>query len=95
MKNFNQKEYLKKLKIIAQKEMLSFQETLVYINTSASSLYKLTSKKAIPFSKPNGGKLYFKKSELDEWMLQNKSMSTRVFLDKTIKHLKENGNKRY
>ena len=90
MKNLNDNH--EKLKSIALKEILDTKEALIYIGIKSSTLYKLTSQKAIPFSKPNGGKLYFQKLELDQWMLQNKSMSTRVFQEQTFKHIQENGN---
>lgn len=66
---------------IQQKEILSFKEALIYLDVSESLLYKLTSKRAITFSKPNAGKLYFKKSDLDGWMMQNESKSVRVLED--------------
>ncbi len=57
------------------KDILSFKEASHYLDLSESSLYKLTSDLKITFHKPNGGKLYFKKSDLDKWMLQNESKS--------------------
>lgn len=57
------------------KDILSFKEAAQYLDLSESSLYKLTSDSKITFHKPNGGKLYFKKSDLDKWMLQNESKS--------------------
>jgi len=44
----------------------------------------------ISFSKPNGGKLYFEKVDLDNWMIQNKSKSVveveNEILEKSIKN---------
>ena len=54
---------------------LDFEETASYINQSRSHLYKLTSQGLIPRYKPNGKKIYFKRSELDEWVLKNKVFS--------------------
>ncbi|GAA4890451.1 hypothetical protein GCM10023311_13330 [Flaviramulus aquimarinus] len=53
-----------------QKEIMSFKEACVYLDISDSLLYKMTSASTIRYSKPNG-KLYFKRIDLDEWMLQN------------------------
>lgn len=69
---------MKQHTVIPEKEILSFKEALVYLDVSKSFLYKLTSSRAITFSKPNGGKLYFKKSDLSAWMAQNVLKSTRV-----------------
>lgn len=56
---------------ILNKEILDFNEACRYLKVSESFLYKKTSKGEIKYSKPNGGKLYFKKSDLDEWMLND------------------------
>jgi excisionase family DNA binding protein len=57
------------------KEVLNFNDAAVYLELSASHLYKLTSTGYIPFYKPNGKKLYFKRAELDQWLLRNRSTS--------------------
>lgn len=59
------------------KDILSFKEAAQYLDLSESSLYKLTSESKITFHKPNGGKLYFKKCDLDNWMLQNENKSVQ------------------
>jgi len=74
-----------------QKEILSTKEALVYLDVSASFLYKMTSNRAITFSKPNGGKLYFKKSDLDDWMTQNELKSTQVLEEEINNYLKNRG----
>lgn len=52
-------------------EILSFKQALEYLDMSKSSLYKLTSSRSITFLKPNNGKIYFRKSDLDNWLLSN------------------------
>lgn len=42
-----------------------------YTGYSISYIYKLTSGRKIPFSKPHNGKLFFKISDLDEFLSQN------------------------
>lgn len=54
------------------KEVLSFNEACELLNLSSSYLYKLTHKQQIPHYKPNGKKLYFKRSELEAWLLKNR-----------------------
>ena len=85
-------ENLKRLQLIAHKEILSFKEALLYLDVSESFLYKLTSKKEIEFTKPNGGKIYFKKHDLDNWMLQGTSISKRVLEEEIFKHLSKSRN---
>lgn len=55
-----------------QKQVLNFNETYKYLELSQSHLYKLTSTGAIPHYKPNGKKIYFNRTELDNWLLRNK-----------------------
>ncbi len=81
------KEHFQRVQVIAHKEILSFNEALIYLDVSKSLLYKLTSKRVINFTKPNNGKLYFKKSDLDDWMLKNESKSLSVLEDEIVNHL--------
>ena len=59
-----------------QKTVLSFSEAAEYTGFSRSYLYKLTSAGIIPHYKPTGKMLYFKKSEIDEWLLSPKKDRT-------------------
>jgi excisionase family DNA binding protein len=60
---------------IYSKEVLNFNEACLYLELSQSHLYKLTSAGSIPHYKPNGKKLYFKRSELESWLLRNRHAS--------------------
>lgn len=57
------------------KQILSFKEALSFMDVSNSLLYKLTSQGSITFFKPNNGKLYFRKEDLENWMMQNEQKS--------------------
>lgn len=70
-----------------QKEVLNFHEAAAYMELSHSHLYKMTSSDEIPFYKPNGKKLYFKRAELDSWLLRNRSTTTEELLEQTADHL--------
>ncbi|WP_313805756.1 helix-turn-helix domain-containing protein [Flavobacterium sp.] len=71
------------------KEVLTFKEALVLLDISSSMLYKLTHKRAIPFYKPGGKLIYFKKTDLLGWALSNKQESVDVvkndFFNKMLK----------
>lgn len=54
-----------------EKSILSFKEAVEYTGFSESYLYKLTSARKIPHYKPTGRKLFFKKDEIDAWLLSN------------------------
>ena len=61
--------------LIEKDERLTLKETCVYLDISCSTLYKLTSKNKIPHFKPNGKKIYFRKSDLNEWLFRNRVSS--------------------
>src|SRR5690554_5725646 len=82
-------EILERLKIIEKhvldrniilKNVLNLNEACQYLELSQSHLYKLTSAGSIPHYKPNGKKLYFKRSELEGWLLRNRN-ATRDEID--------------
>lgn len=57
--------------LVANKEVLTFEETCEYTGISRSYLYKLTAAREIPHSKPNGKMIFFEKAKLNTWLLQN------------------------
>jgi len=61
---------------LLMKEVLNFNDACNYLDISASHLYKLTSQKLIPHFCPQGKKLYFNRTELDEWLQRNRQTST-------------------
>lgn len=75
-------EYLKKIveavtnnTLFLQKEVLTSDEAALYMGISKSYLYKLTMNRSIPHYKPMGKMCYFNRSELEQW-LQNNKIST-------------------
>ena len=61
---------------LSTKEVLTFKEACFYTGIKESYMYKLTSSGKIPHSKPQGGKLYFKRTDLESWLLQNPAKTT-------------------
>ena len=59
------------------KTILTLEEVAKYTNYSKSYIYKLTSKGDIPYYKPNGKQLYFKRTEIDEWLLTNRNKTNQ------------------
>jgi excisionase family DNA binding protein len=68
------KELLKGL-IIQQKELLTIDEAAYFLGLSASRIYKMTSNKEIDHSKPGGKKIYFKRKDLEDWILSGRVAS--------------------
>ena len=60
---------------LLKKDVLNFSETADYLDISHSHLYKLTSTGSVPHYKPNGKRVYFKRAELDQWLLSNRQDS--------------------
>ena len=56
-------------------EFLNSNEASLYLDISKSHFYKLTMEKTIPYYKPNGKKMYFKKSDLENYLNSKKSKS--------------------
>tara|TARA_B100001142_G_scaffold30668_1_gene27221 strand:+ start:2161 stop:2469 length:309 start_codon:yes stop_codon:yes gene_type:complete len=66
--------------LLTQKNVLNFSEVKLYTNLSESYLYELTSSGGIPCYKPNGKQLYFKKQEIEDWLLSNRK-ATNIEID--------------
>ncbi|GMN09552.1 hypothetical protein MTsPCn9_15950 [Croceitalea sp. MTPC9] len=58
-------------KLSFSKKILTLKELSNYTGFSQSMIYKLTSKRRIPFSKPTGRSLFFDRQRIDEWLLEN------------------------
>ena len=58
---------------IAVKHILSADEAAAFLGLKHSYLYKLTSDKKIKFFKPLGKLIYFRKEDLEDFLLQNPS----------------------
>ena len=69
-----QLDRVERLAILGAKTVLDLDETLLITGLSRGHLYSLTSNRQIPYYK-KGRKLYFKKSELEDWMLQDRVMT--------------------
>ena len=74
-----------------QKQVLNFNDTCIYLELSQSHLYKLTSTGSIPHYKPNGKKLYFKREELDTWLLRNRNNSIAEIEQEAANYLIKKG----
>ena len=54
------------------RDIFNFNDACTFLDYSKSYLYKLTHSRQIPHFKPNGKKLYFKRRDLEEWLLRNR-----------------------
>ena len=83
-------EDIKQSLIVVNKEVLTIDEVVLLTGLSKSYLYKLTHRRAIPFYKPEGRLIYFKKTEIEAWLLRNRSETvderdSRIITQRVIK----------
>lgn len=79
---FERLDQLERLIVGLNKTILNVEDLINYTGYKRSYIYKLVHNNVIPFSKPNGKTLFFEKSEIDTWLLQNKSQSISQIEDK-------------
>lgn len=72
-------ERIERLLVIGSKEVLTTSDVALLLNVSESRVRHLTCAREIPYYK-QGGRTYFKKSEIEEWQL-----SQRIPTNKEIK----------
>ena len=77
---------------LSGKEILSLSEAAKFLCASKSFMYKMTSQKIIPHYIPGGKKIYFKKSDLENWILQNRITAVAEIESKTESYLSRNIN---
>lgn len=70
----NKLDRIEELTLIGAKTVLDLEETALFTGMSIGHIYRLTSGKQIPHFKKNR-KLYFKKAELEDWMLEQKILT--------------------
>ena len=58
--------------LFLQKTVFTFDEGCKYCGISKSKMYKHTSSNNIPYYKPEGKLIFFKREELDLWLLRNR-----------------------
>lgn len=77
--------------VLSNKQTLSIEEAAIYSALSVSYLYKLTSTQQIPHFKPRGKIIYFDRSELDEWLRQNRVKTTAEIQTEAADHVVKAG----
>ncbi|WP_165731032.1 helix-turn-helix domain-containing protein [Polaribacter sp. 20A6] len=76
--------------LLSNKTVLTFEEGCEYTSIKPSYMYKLTSSKSIPHSKPNGKVIFFNKEKLESWMLQNEVKSKQDIESEALSYTLKN-----
>lgn len=63
---------IEKYILIGTKNVLNIDEASIVLGVTIRTLRKMVAEHTIPIYKPNQRSLYFKKSDLEDWMLQNR-----------------------
>ncbi|UYW01824.1 helix-turn-helix domain-containing protein [Flavobacterium agricola] len=79
-------DYLEELILNNKKQILSVADLEKYTGFKKSSIYQLVHYNKIPYSKPNGKQLFFQKSEIDDWLTKNKSLSNDQIQENALKY---------
>jgi excisionase family DNA binding protein len=90
---------IESLVLIGAKEVLTIDECAMFTGYSRNYIYRLTSQRAIPCYKPGGGKICFRKSEIERWMLSNRQatatelsrVASTIVAKKNLQSLKTKG----
>jgi excisionase family DNA binding protein len=89
-KNLHQKlEKIEKLiteQSLQNKTIFNIDEVSAYTGLSKCYLYKLTSKKEVPHYKFNGKNIFFKKEEIDAWLLRNRQSTNEELENEAINY---------
>ena len=80
-------ERIERLTLLQAKEALNMEDAAAYTGLSKDHLYRLVSKKRIPYYKSEGGKLtYFSKTELCAWLLKHRVSTIEIIKLLNIAH---------
>jgi len=77
--------------IFATKEVLTSEETALYMGISKSYLYKLTMRREIPHYKPTGKMCYFDRREVEAWLKTNRVVSDTELTNQAAAYCSEKG----
>ncbi len=58
--------------IQSKSEFLNPSQAAAYLSQSISAVYRLSSKRVVPHYKPGGKRIYFRRSDLDQYILQGR-----------------------
>ena len=70
-----QLDRIEQYSLIAAKNVLNIKEAAIILGMTVRGVRENVRKHILPCYKPNINLLYFKKSELEEWMTQNRRKS--------------------
>ena len=70
-----------------EKQILTVKETASFLDISTDQLYKLNAAGRIPSHRPTGGKIYYIKDEIIEWVRSGRRATKTEIQSQAIKSL--------
>ncbi len=83
---------LLKSQVLAGKDLLTIDELAMYSGLAKLYIYKLTSQRKIPFYKPRGKQVYFKRTEIDQWLTTNRVATNEEIQTEVLNSIAHNRN---
>lgn len=68
-------ERIEQLTLLGAKDVFNMDDLAAYTGMSKTYLYKLVCERAIPYYKGNGKMNYFRRDDINAWLLRNRIMS--------------------
>lgn len=65
-----------------EKEILNATEAAAYLSISRGFLFKLTASRRVPYCKPCGRRIFFKKNDLDDWLESGRVLTNEELRNK-------------
>ena len=62
---------IKRNTLLAAKQVLTSEDVCALTGLSRGTLYQMTCRHEIPYSKPNGKTIYFRREDVEAWMKKN------------------------
>lgn len=71
----NELREMKKILLLASKEVLNVEDASILLGVSKDRIYHMVNSGDLPCYKRGNKSIFFKKSEIERWMLRGKKMS--------------------
>ena len=68
-------ERIEQLTLLSAKDVFNMDDLVAYTGLTKGYLYRLVCERAIPYYKGNGKMNYFKRDDINAWLLRNRIMS--------------------
>lgn len=65
-------EAIERNTLLAAKNVLTIGDVVILTGITKQSLYRMTCQNRIPYYRPMGGKVYFDRKEIEDWLRRNR-----------------------